>query len=166
MPKVFVVEKAFLSTGEDKKTPQVINTQGGEMHKYMVQFKDQGIPGWIGILKKPGNSVSQGDEMYGVLEENNWGKPQFTRMQLPQDGSVQLKTASTPAAAPATPPQGTGQAPAVKGGSLEQKVDYIISLLENRGNFQADGPAPTQTSTERPSTNDGDAPVDLSQIDY
>ena len=163
MPKVFTVEKAFLSTGEDKKTPQVINTQGGEMHKYMVQFKDQSIPGWIGILKKPGNEVKQGDEMYGVLEENNWGKPQFTRMQLPQDGSVQLKTSNAPAAQPAQAPSAPAK---TNGGSVEQKLDYIISLLENKGNFPVNEPTTVPASQERPSTNDGDAPVDLSQIDY
>lgn len=166
MPKVFVVDKAFLSTGEDKKTPQVVNTQGGEMHKYMVQFKDQSIPGWIGILKKPGNSVNVGDEMYGVLEENNWGKPQFTRMQLPQDGSVVLKAPGAPAAAAPTVPQGTGQVPAVRGGSLEQKVDYIITLLENRANFPANDTAAVPESVERTAADDGEAPVDLSQIDY
>lgn len=125
MPKVFVVEKAFLSTQEDKKTPQVVETKGGEMHKYMVQFKDQSIPGWIGILKKPGNQVNVGDEMYGVLEENNWGKPQFTRMQLPQDGSVQLKTSSSA-------PKGEGKPANVTtpSGTIEEKLDYLTVLLE------------------------------------
>jgi len=158
MPKVFVVEKAFLSTQEDKKTPQVVNTQGGEMHKFMVQFKDQEIEGWIGILKKPGNEVNVGDEMYGVLEKNNWGKPQFTRMQLPQDGSVVLKTAGTaPAASQA--PQKASTAPS---GEDSDKLDYIISLLENFLDSQnIDRP---QAATQ--GAQDGDAPVDLSQIDY
>lgn len=163
MPKVFKVEKAFLSTEADKKTPQVIKTQGGDMHKYMVQFENQSIPGWIGILKKPENAVNVGDEMYGVLEENNWGKPQFTRMQLPQDGSVKL-AGSQQARNNAEQSVRTGSNAAPQG--VEAKLDYIISLLENRGNFQNDGPTTVSESTKRPSTDDGDAPVDLSQIDY
>ncbi len=161
MPKVFKVEKAFLSTQEDKKTPQVINTQGGEMHKYMVQFENQSIPGWIGILKKPENSVNVGDEMYGVLEENNWGKPQFTRMQLPQDGSVRLNTGAPSAnATPAAKP--TSSQPA---GSVEEKLDYLISLVENFLESQGAKPAAAAPVKANPA-DDGEAPVDLSQIDY
>lgn len=162
MPKVFAVEKAFLSTvSKEDKTPQVVETKGGEMHKYMVQFKDQSIPGWIGILKKPGNAVNEGDEMYGVLEENNWGKPQFTRMQLPQDGSVVLKTAGS---APASSQAASGPSKTQPSGDLETKVDYIISLLENF--LDSQGVAKPQAAAQRPSTDDGEAPVDLSEIDY
>lgn len=162
MPKVFTVEKAFLSTEQDKKTPQVVNTKGGEMHKYMVQFKDQAIPGWIGILKKPGNVVNEGDEMYGVLEENQWGKPQFTRMQLPQDGSVQLKTSSQ-----APKPQGEGQkaaAPQQSSTGVEAKIDYAISLLENLAQFQ--GAGGQYTSNDTVPTDIDAGPVDLSELPY
>lgn len=161
MPKVYTVEKAFLSTvSKEDKSPQVIQTKGGDMHKYMVQFKDQPIQGWIGILKKPGNKVSEGDEMYGVVEENNWGKPQFTRMQLPQDGSVTLKSAgSAPASsqAPSAPKQATS------GSVQEDKLDYIISLLENFLNIKDQ---PQQAPASQGSSDVDDAPVDLSQLDY
>lgn len=164
MPKVFVVDKAFLSTEADKKTPQVINTQGGEMHKFMVQFKDQSIPGWIGILKKPGNQVNVGDEMYGVIEENNWGKPQFTRMQLPQDGSVQLKTGGAPAPTQqaAAPKQQSTQ----PSGTVEEKLDYLITLVEGFLESQGNSPTRTQTTNDVSPEDIEDGPVDLSQLDY
>ena len=162
MPKVFKVEKAFLSTGDDKTTPQVINTQGGEMHKYMVQFADQEVPGWIGILKKPGNEVKVGDEMYGVLEKNQWGKPQFTRMQLPQDGSVKLNMGSSTTQAPKT--QSTPQL----GGSLEQKVDKILEVVQRlEATFlQPSAGAPAQRGQDVVLDDIEDKPVDLSEIPY
>lgn len=159
MPKVFKVEKAFQSTvSKEDKTPQVITTKGGEMHKYMVQFENQAIPGWIGILKKPGNAVNEGDEMYGVLEENEWGKPQFTRMQLPQDGSVKLNsgapsTSNAPQAAP-NAPQASGE--------LEAKVDYLISLVENFLESQGVAkPKPANKGLEA-----DDQPINLDELDY
>jgi len=161
MPKVFVVEKAFLSTvSKEDKTPQVVETKGGEMHKFMVQFKDQSIPGWIGILKKPGNVVNEGDEMYGVLEENNWGKPQFTRMQLPQDGSVTLKSAGT---APAASQAASAPSKSQPSGELEDKVDYLISLVENFLDSQG---IAKPAAAPKSAPVDGEKPVDLSEIDY
>lgn len=163
MPKVFVVEKAFLSTvSKEDKSPQVINTRGGEMHKYMVQFKDQSIPGWIGILKKPGNAVKEGDEMYGVLEENNWGKPQFTRMQLPQDGSVTLKRGGD---SQSSSQQTTAPTKSQPAGELEDKIDYLISIVENF--LESQGAKKQAASSGNESYQDiDDGPVDLSQLDY
>lgn len=162
MPKIFKVEKAFLSTGDDKTTPQVVNTKNGEMHKYMVQFENQEIPGWIGILKKPGNSVSVGDEMYGVLEKNDWGKPQFTRMQTPQDGSVKLQTGSNTTQAPKT------QSSSTVGGSLEQKVDKILEVVQRlEATFlQPSAGASAQRGQDVVLDDIDDKPVDLSEIPY
>lgn len=156
MPKVYTVEKAFLSTGEDKKTPQVVTTKNGEMHKYMVQLVDQEIPGWIGILKKPGNAVAEGDEMYGVLEKNDWGKPQFTRMQTP-DG-VRLKTSSAPASTPSEAPTEQDK-PASTGGSVEAKLDYMIGLLENFLGAK-------ETAKPDFTAEISNGPADLSKIEY
>lgn len=160
MPKVFKVEKAFLSTEADKKTPQVVTTKGGEMHKFMVQFENQGIPGWIGILKKPGNVINQGDEMYGVIEENQWGKPQFTRMQLPQDGSVQLKTSNAPAETSAPAPKvQEGQV----NGTVEEKLDYIIGMLE--AHFQPNATTGTPARRDESPTDIDDGPINLDDLD-
>lgn len=168
MPKVFTVEKAFLSTvSKEDKTPQVVNTQGGEMHKYMVQFKDQPVPGWIGILKKPGNEVKVGDELYGVVEENNWGKPQFTRMQLPQDGSVKLNSGA-PAPQAAAPRSNSAPAPTTSG-DTDAKLDYIIRILENARWF-VDPNTKVPLGKEGPKDtvidNIDDKPVDLSELEY
>lgn len=162
MPKIYTVEKAFLSTvSKEDKSPQVVQTKGGEMHKYMVQFEDQPIKGWIGILKKPGNKVSEGDEMYGVIEENNWGKPQFTRMQLPQDGSITLKTSNSAPAASQAPSAPKLASPSSE---TEDKLDYIISLLENFLDVKDKREA--QTGTDESPSDIDDGPVDLSQLDY
>lgn len=164
MPKVFKVEKAFLSTEQDKKTPQIVNTQGGPMHRYMVQFENQSIPGWVSILKKPvegqdGKLVQVGDEMYGVLEENQWGKAQFTRMQLPQDGSVKLAKGGSPA-----PQKSESKDPNPPTDDINGKLDYIIGLLENSPQFRSSGSQPKSDDVVLEDIDDG--PVDLSDIPY
>ena len=152
MPQVWKVSKAFQSTNRETGEPDVIKTQGGDMHKYMVQVEGQPINGWLQILKKPGNEVKQGDELYGDIVENNWGKPQFNRAQRPQENFGNSQ------------PQAARPQPQSNGGSVEQKLDYIISLLENRGNFQSDGPSAAPASNANPQNDDG--PVDLTQLDY
>lgn len=157
MTQVWKVAKAFQSTDAETKQPQIVKTQGGDNHKFMVQVEGQPVPGWIGILKKIGNEVKPGDEIYGDVVENNWGKPQFNRAQLPQDGSVRLNGGSAPTAQAAAPARATTAQPS---GSTEEKLDFIISLLENFLNSQK-GTNPTPNTTD-----DEDGPVDLSQIDY
>jgi len=159
MSQVYTVEKAFQSTvSKEDKTPQVVQTKGGDMHKYMVQVEGQGTSDWLGILKKPGNVVTVGDEMYGDLVTNQWGKLQFNRAQMPQDGSVRLNTA-----APAAPAARALQAPAAQpNGEQGDKLDYIISMLENF--LESKGIAKPEAGADGPQSDDG--PVDLSEIDY
>ena len=153
MPRFYTVSKAF--QGKDRETgePEVINTKGGEAHKWLVQVEDQPVHGWFSVLKKPGNEVKPGDQLYGVIEENNYGKPQFTRMQAPQDGQGQTQSAPT---------QATSSQPA---GSVEEKLDYLISLVENFLDAQDSG-RKAQTGTDAVPKDIDDGPVDLSQLDY
>jgi len=146
MPQVYKVSGAFLSTvSKEDKTPQVVNTPGGDMHKYMVQVENQPVQGWFSVLKKPGNEVKKGDELYGDITENNWGKPQFTRAQRPQEGTQVYRPQQ----------QSNG------GSELEAKVDYLISLVENFLESKS-GSSAQKTNVD---TQD-DEPVDLTSLDY
>lgn len=154
MPQVWKVSRAFQSTNRDTKEPDIIKTQGGDMHKYMVQVEGQPIDGWLQILKKPGNAVNQGDELYGDIVENNWGKPQFNRAQRPQEGFGGGQQASAPRQASSQP-----------SGSVEEKLDYLISLVENFLDAQ-EGRGQAQTADNKVPTDIDDGPVDLSSLDY
>lgn len=155
MPQLYKVTKAFLSTEKDSKEPQVIQTQGGPAHKFMVQVANQPVDGWFSILKKPGNEVKEGDEIYGEITENQWGKPNFKRMQNPNEGFGGQRQS-----APSTP--STSSQPS---GSLEEKVDYLISLVENfLDTKQSTGKAQAGADFVPKDTPDG--PVDLSSLDY
>lgn len=153
MAQTFIVDKAFLSTDKNTKEVQVINTPGGEMHKYMVQVKNQPIQGWFSVLKKPGNEVKPGDELYGEIVENNWGKPQFNRAQKPYGNDAPRQSA---------PAQATSSQPS---GNMEEKLDYLISLVENFLDAQGVGVNPKKTVDTVPTDID-DGPVDLSQLEY
>lgn len=150
MAKELKVAKAFQSTDRDTKEVQVINTKGGEMHKFLVQF--EGRKDWIGVLKKPGNEVKAGDVLYGnIIEDGQWGKPEFKAEQRPQDG-VQPSRQSAPRQAPS--------------GDLDEKVDYLIGLVEEIAErFQVSTTQPSQSRDVAPEDID-DKPIDLSQIPY
>ena len=153
MAKDLKVAKAFQSTvSKEDKTPQVVQTRGGEMHKFMVQF--EGRNDWIGILKKPGNVVNAGDSLYGnIIEDGQWGKPEFKGEQKPF-GEAPAPQASAPRAA-TTQPSGT----------VEEKLDYLISLVENF--LESQGSAKrTSTTTDTVLEDVDDGPVDLSELPY
>lgn len=145
MSKDIKVTKAFQSTDRDTKEPQVVNTKGGEMHKYMVQF--EGRSDWIGILKKPGNEVKAGDVLFGdIIEDGQWGKPEFKKGEKPFGAAAQGAASTT-----------------VASGDLEAKIDYLTSIVENfLEHFE--GRAGTQTTT--PANTDLDGEVDLSELPY
>ena len=153
MAQTFIVDKAFISTDQNTKEVQVINTPGGEMHKYMVQVKNQPIQGWFSVLKKPGNEVKPGDELYGEIVENNWGKPQFNREKRPFGNDAPRQSAPT---------QSTSSQPA---GSVEEKLDYLISLVENFLDAH-EGRTNSQAGTDTVIEDIDDGPVDLSSLDY
>lgn len=155
MPQIWKVSKAFQSTNRETKEPDVIKTQGGDMHKYMVQVEGQPISGWLQILKKPGNAVNQGDELYGDIVENNWGKPQFNRAQRPQEGFGGSQQA----------PAQRRQVPSQPAGSVEEKLDYLIGLVENFLDAQ-EGRTGSQAGANTVAEDIDDGPVDLSQLDY
>ena len=152
MAQTFIVDKAFISTDQNTKEVQIIRTPGGDMHKYMVQVKNQPIQGWFSVLKKPGNEVKPGDELYGEIVENNWGKPQFNREQKPFGNDAPRQSAPRAASSQSV-------------GSVEEKLDYLISLVENFLEPQGVGVNPKKTVDEGPTDID-DGPVDLSSLDY
>lgn len=154
MPQVWKVKKAFQSSNRETKEPDVVKTQGGDMHKWMAQVEGQPVDGWLQILKKPGNELSEGDELYGDIVENNWGKPQFNRANRPQE--MQGGAPAAPAAAPA--PQNSGNA---SNDAIMAELKYIRGLLENQ--FRV---APAAGPAQSPASDDGDGPVDLTQLNY
>lgn len=143
MPQIWKVTKAFQSTNRDTGEVDVVKTTGGDMHKFMVQVENQPVEGWLQLLKKVGNKVNVGDELYGDIVENNWGKPQYIRADHPQGMPVkQSKTQSS--------------------GELERKIDYLISLVENFLKHQG---GEKSAGTSGGSQGD-DAPADLTQLDF
>lgn len=156
MAKNYVVSRAFRgSVSKEDKTPQVIQTKAGDCHKYMVQFEGEEDKGWIQILRKIENGdsrpVEKGDVLYGSLSENNWGKYDFKREQRPE---------GQPA-----PQTGSSKAAPSSGGSVDKKLDYIISLLENANQFQGHDEGRTTIGDISPTDID-DGPVDLSSLEY
>lgn len=146
MPQVWKVVKAFQSTNRDTGEPDVIKTRGGDMHKFMVQVENQPVDGWLQLLKKTGNKVEKGDELYGDIVENNYGKPQYVRADRPQE----MRT-------------GSGQVKSQPSGELEAKVDYLISLVENF--LDAQGSKKPAGASNSPKADD-DAPADLTSLDF
>lgn len=157
MAKDYTVAQAFQGTEQGTKDPQIINTKAGVCHKYLVKFEGEEDKGWIQILRKIDNGMStpveKGDVLYGSLSENNWGKFDFKREQRPEGQQ-----------APSQAPR-QSSAPAASSSNVEAKLDYIISLLENGGNFRSNDTAATAPSQASAPTDD-DAPVDLNELDY
>ena len=145
MPQVWKVSKAFQSTNRETGKPDVIKTKGGDMHKFMVQVENQPVDGWLQLLKKVGNKVSVGDELYGDIVENNYGKPQFVRADRPQEVSANNSQNNV---------QWTGE--------LDSKLDYLIAMVEN---FLDAQDSKEQSATNKSSQGD-DALADLTQLDF
>lgn len=161
MPQFYTVSKAFQGKDRDTGEPEVINTKGGAAEKWLVQVENQPVQGWFSVLKKPGNQVKEGDQLYGIIEENNYGKPQFTRMQAPQDGQAPSQNAR-PQPQQASTHQGNSN---VTLAMVYEEVKLVRGLLENQFHSQAGAPA-TQRTTDNVPEDIDDGPVDLSQIDY
>ena len=89
---------------------------------------------------------NKGDVVYGTTGEDKYGNATFKSEQKP--------FGAAPQAAPAPKQQSNS--------SIEQKLDYIISLLENSPNFKSSDSSPTQS--DEASATDDDA--DLSAIPY
>ena len=153
MAQDYTVTRAFQATDKGTGEPEVINTKGGPMHKYIFQVEE--YPDWLNTLRKidqegKSKALNVGDTVYGDITENNYGKMQFQRQSRP-DGNY------GGAPAPAARPQSAAQ---TGGRTTDQKLDYIISLLENQ--FR-----PTQAAgTDASPTDNDERPVDLSEIDY
>jgi hypothetical protein len=167
MPQDFNVTKAFLSTNQETGQPEVINTQGGPMNKFMFQLAEH--PGvWFNTLKKQGNELKPGETVYGTVAMNNWNKLAFTRASRPQGQypapqqgvAAQPQQTAYQQPAPAAAPQ--------SGVTLQMVYDelkLVRGLLENQfqptqvGTYQAPGGDTVITDIEH-------GPADLSKLDY
>lgn len=154
MSQVYTVSNSMRAKDRDGN-PKVWNSQYGEFEVWNVYF--QGDDNKYQVNKKPGfGGYTKGQQVYGTATLGQYGG-QFKQEQAP-DG-VQLSSGGQPAAS--APQQSAPQA----GSSVEQKLDYIISLLENKAQFQGNDAKPAHTGDVSPTDID-DKPIDLSQIDY
>ena len=118
----------------------------------MFKVKEHPTDKWLQVNRKPDNDLNPGDQVYGEIGAWPDGNPKFIRMQPPQGQQPQRAQATQ------TAPQSTG-------GSIDSKLDYIISLLENQANFQGNGQTSSNSGDYVPTDVDS-GPVDLSQLDY
>ena len=119
MSQAYKVTQAFQATvSKEDKTPKVIEFNGHTFNAWKVKLDGQADKGWINVNKKPGNEIKPGDELYGDIAtiEGHFGV------------FYNFKSASRP----------LGERPAVAPsqsiddgeGSVHEKLDYIIGLLE------------------------------------
>lgn len=165
------VTRAFLATQEDKKTPEVVNTQGGPMHKYIFQVDE--YTDWMNVLRKirpdgTSNPLNVGDTVYGEINQNNYGKMQFQRVNRPQQQNPGYQPqANAPAPQQAAPVQQQAAPARINTtnpqSELEAKVDYLISILENFLNNQQSA---QQSAAPQTVASDDDAPVNLDNLGY
>lgn len=156
MAKVFTISKAFQSKNRDTGELDVVKTDNGEFHKFMFQVEGQNKPGWMQKLVKVGSTLEVGDELYGIIDEWDNGNAKWQKVDKPAD--IQLKRgsgAAQPARAQSSQPNG----------SVEEKLDFIISMLENFLNTQK-GAKPAQRQADTVLEDIDDGPIDLSGLPY
>ena len=152
MAQFFTVDQCFPKSDRNTKE-RIVNTgQYGPTVTWMFKVKEQPTEKWLQVNRKPDNDLSEGDQVYGEIGAWPDGNPKFIRMQPPQGAAPQKAPKTQPAAQ-----QG--------GASVDSKLDYIISLLENRANFPGDVSGGAQDGNQVPTDID-DGPVDLSELDY
>ena len=121
MAKFYKVSKAFQATVSKEDKSPVIDQYGNV--KYMFQVENQGKDGWMSILRKEGSTLAPGDYVYGIVDEWDNGKAKFVKQQVPEGVDYPADAPKrTPAAAPAPTTE--------EEGSIHEKLDYIIGILE------------------------------------
>lgn len=155
MAKFHKVVKAFQAT--NKETGQPVEDQYGNS-RWMFQVENQGPDGWMSVNKKAGTELEVGSYVYGIIDTWPEGKAKFVRQQ-PPEGEFPPESSATPRAAKSSAPVTAG------GSSVDSKLDYIISLLENRSNFQQDGQGAGKGGDVIPEDIDEGGPS-LEDLDY
>ena len=150
MAQAYKVTKAFKSKNRDTGEVDVVPTGGGDMNKWLFQVEGQGKQGWMQVLKKPGFDLNPGDEVYGIIDEWPDGKAKFVKQDRPEGMRAPQQSA------PAQQPQ------AQVDGSVNEKLDYIILLLESMGGAKTTEPQ----ADVAPTDVDLGKPLDLSDIPY
>lgn len=154
MAQFHKVSKAFQATNRETGEG-VVDSYGNQ--KWMFQVENQGPEGWMSVQRKPDAEMAAGDYVYGIVDTWPEGKAKFVRQQVPEGTSY-------PGPAPSKTATPKAQ-PEIRGNSVEEKLDYLISLVENGPNFPG-GPASAQSSNGGGAPVDDDAEVDLSSLDY
>lgn len=150
MAQYYTVSKAFQSTNKETKQPE-LDDHGNTT--WLFQVEGQTAPGWMRLRRKPGGELKPGEKVYGIVDTWDDGKAKFVRQQPPQDGNARAHSA-----APRQVQQNSG-------GEVIEKLDYIISILENFLRTQS-----KSTTGERPVSEDIEddfsGPVDLDSVPY
>lgn len=155
MSQVYVVSNSMRAKDRDGN-PKVWNSQYGDFDVWNVYF--QGDENKYQVNKKPGfGGYAKGQEVYGTATLGQYGG-QFKQEQAPE--GMQLSGGGQPAAQPTAQPQQSNNS----NGTVDEKLDYIIGMLE--AHFQGNGSAGTQANRDTVVEDIDDKPIDLSQIDY
>lgn len=154
MAQFYTVSECFPKSDRNTKERIVNQGQYGPTVTWMFRVREYNDSDkWMQVNRKPDNDLKEGDQVYGEIGQWPDGNPKFIRMQPPQ-GS-----------APQSAPRQAAQTTAGGGASVDSKLDYIISLLENRANFPGNVSAQAGGGSES-ITDIDDGPVDLSSLDY
>lgn len=129
MSQAYKVSQAFQATvSKEDKTPKVVEINGHKFNAWKVKLDGQSDKGWINVNKQPGNEIKPGDELYGDVVEVNGKFGSF----------YNFKSASKPLGGLPASQNATDETPsAISTELIHDKLDYIISFLENQGTKSA-----------------------------
>jgi hypothetical protein len=104
-----------------------------------------GNPAWLTINKQAGNEIKPGDVVYGDIVPNQWNTGfDFKAAQRPIDGPQTAHTAQPTTQTPNTPQNGS------TGVTADDKLDYIIAMLEDLKGQPRTVETPFGPATETP----------------
>ncbi len=130
MTQAYTVDKAFQATvSKEDKTPKTVSFNGHTFDAWKVKVVGQeglGVEGaqWINVNKKPGSTLSPGDELYGDINPIN-GK--FGTFYNFKSASRPIGEMPAPKSTPAAP---VDTVSSVSTELMHDKLDYIITMLE------------------------------------
>ena len=146
----YVISNAF--PAKDKQgNEKTWSSQYGEFKVWNLYFENDDTK-YQTNKKVDFQGFQKGEVVYGTVGEDRFGNATFKSEQRPMGQQA-------PQQARPQPQQQQSN------GNLEQKVDYLISLMENfLEHYQ--GAKTNKTTADVSPTDIDDGPVDLSQIDY
>lgn len=132
--------------------PKVWESQYGTFDIWNVYFEGDNTK--YQVNKKPGfEGYERGKKVYGTTTKSQYGG-RFKQEQAPDGYEAPSAAQEAPRAS-----QSGGSS------TIEQKLDYIIGLLENNAQFQGSRSRPASSNDSGPSDID-DGPVNLDNLDY